>query len=151
MQKLKSIAKLPMLATLFIGLFSFTGNLGGDVFKIYVGGKMVLEQYVAAKESTKSVYLSKSNLNETVDIYYSHCGHVGTGRHITVKDGQGRVVKTWNFPDAVGANVAMSCKVKDIVGQQNSNTITLYYSSKELPEGKVLATVLVKSDAVTTR
>lgn len=151
MQKLKSIIKLPALATLFIGLFAFTGNLGGDVFKIYIGGKMVLEQFVAAKESTKSLYLSKSNLNETVDIYYSHCGHVGTNRHIAIKDGQGRVVKTWNFPDATGANLAMSCRVKDIVGQQGGNTIALYYSSKELPEGKLLATVLVKGDAVTTR
>jgi hypothetical protein len=151
MQKLKRMYRLPALAALLIGLFSFTGNFGGDVFKIYIGGKMVLEQYVAAKENTKSVYLSKSNLNETLDIYYSHCGHVGTNRHIAVKDRQGRVVKTWNFPDAAGANVAMSCRVRDIVGQQNSNTIALYYSSKELPEGKLLATVLVKGDAVTTR
>jgi hypothetical protein len=153
MKKIKSISmlvKLPVLASLFITLFGFTANMGGDSFKIYVGGKMMFEQHVAMKTATKSLYLGKSDMNETVEIFYSHCGTAGTGRHIAIKDGQGRVVKTLSFPDAAGANAAMSCKVKDIVSQ-NSNTISLHYSSKELPEGRLLASVLVKNDAKTTR
>ncbi|MBD0332962.1 MAG: hypothetical protein ICV66_09915, partial [Chitinophagaceae bacterium] len=61
-------------------------------------------------------------------------------RHIAIKDGD-KVLRQWNFTDATGANVFMTCKVKDIADLQKNHKLQLYYSSKELPEGRLLASI----------
>jgi len=71
---------------------------------------------------------------------------MGKNRSLTIKDGQNKTLKEWHFADAATGKVAMTCKVKDIVGlKKNNGTITLdlYYSSNELPKGRQLASLVV--------
>lgn len=42
-------------------IFSFTGNYGGDVFKIYVNKKLVVEQMVYKNEAVNTIQLNASS------------------------------------------------------------------------------------------
>jgi hypothetical protein len=132
-----------MLALLVIcaGLFSFSSNMGGDHFEIFLNKKLVFREFVHMAKGIKSLELDKANPNATLDIYYGHCGQAGKSRSIIIKDAKDHVLKQMNFSDA---NKYMTCKVKDLISLQkknNSNKIQLYYSSKELPKGKLLAAI----------
>ena len=67
-----------------------------------------------------------------------------------IKDEQNRVVKDMKFADANGNDIMMSFGAKEILSLQkgdNPPKLKLYYSSKELPGGKLLAT-LVKGNTL---
>lgn len=139
----KTLALLAVCAT----LFSFSSYRGGDTFRIFVNNKMIFEQHVWEKESLKSFELDKANYKDQLTVYYSHCGTVGKGRTIAIKDENNKTLKEWHYANVTSKTDGMSCKVGDILDLQKnkSGKLQLYYSSKELPEGKVLAAIAVGS------
>lgn len=147
----RSLVTSSLLIALCATIFSFsTAKNGGDSFEIYLNGKLVLQQALYNNKEVKSLQLTQSSENDKVDIYYSHCGQTGKNRTITIKDGQNRLLKEWHFADATGKN-AMSFKLKDILSLQNKNDnrLNLYYSSKELPDGRLLASINAVKGQVT--
>ena len=121
-------------------LSSFSPAGGGDKYEIYINNKMVYEHFVNYTTAAKTFTLSSANYNSKVDVRYSHCGQAGKERNITIKDGQNKVIKKWDFANGD----AMSMKAKDIIDLQKKNkTLQLIYSSKEIPQGKLLATVVI--------
>jgi hypothetical protein len=134
-----------VLTALCATLFAFSVSPGGDSFSVYIDNTLLLDQHVSRNEATKTIPLNENSGGEMLKVYYSHCGKVGTGRDITIRDGQNKPLKTWNFPDSeTGASSAMSCRVKDILTLQKTaktTVLSLVYASKELPEGKVLARI----------
>jgi hypothetical protein len=145
--------KLLALLVICAGLFSFSSNMGGDHFEIFLNKKLVFREFVHMAKGVKSFELDQTNPNATLDIYYGHCGQTGKSRSIIIKDAQDHVLKQFNFSDATGSNKYMTCKVKDLISLQkknSSNKLHLYYSSKELPKGKLLAAInLTNATAVT--
>jgi len=142
-------AKLLALVVFSTVFSSFSGNWGGDSFKIFIDKKLVVQDYVSNSSGVKSFQVDASNASAQVDIYYSHCGQTGKSRNITIKDGENHLLKQWNFSDASGSNTSMSCKVKDLLNLGKANGVSklnLYYSSKELPNGRLLAAVLLNTD-----
>lgn len=152
MQKSKAIAiKSLGLVALFATMSSFSGTWGGDSYRIYVNNKLVMEELVYNQKSVKSIQLNQNAVNDQVSVYYSHCGKTGTARHIAIKDAKDKVLKEWNYADVSGKEAAMSCKAKEILALQKSGErLNMYYSSKEMPSGKMLAYVLLTKDNVTT-
>ena len=144
MQMKNKSGRMPalLLVACCAALFSFSSRKGGDSFEIYVNNKLVLQQYVMRNEGVKNLSLQQSNYNDQLRINYSHCGQVGKDRVITIKDGQNRALKQWRFADAAGTERSMTCKVKDIIDLKKGNTVLqLYYSSRELPGGRLLASI----------
>lgn len=144
----KITATAAFLSFLCVTLFSFTPAPGGDRFEIYLNNKLVLEQFVSQKADATYLTLHQSNYNDQIGVYYSHCGQTGHARSITIRDEDNRVIKTWKFADAAGDKGTMSWKVKDIMDLQKHKSharLKLFYSSRELSAGKLLATV-VKGD-----
>lgn len=141
--KAKAIKTLSGVALCAI-LFSFSTNKGGEGFEISLNNKVVLQQYGSDLNTVKTLKLDQAADNDQLSIRYHHCGRVGKNRTITIKDGQDKVLKQWNFTDASNAAASMSCKVKDILGLRNGkNTILkLYYSSSELPKGRLLTSIV---------
>jgi hypothetical protein len=138
--------KAGAIAILFVAftviLSSFSPAPGGDKYEIYINNKLILEQFVSHSTSAKVLTLFPGNYNNKVDVRYSHCGVAGKDRSLLVKDGQNKVVKKWEFADGD----AMSMKAKDIMDlKKKSQTLQLFYSSKELPQGKLLASVVMAS------
>jgi len=134
-----------VLLTAAMTLFSFTAGFGGDSFVIYLNNKTVLKQHVSQNTSVQTIVLNR-NSNDQLDIFYSECGKIGNKRTISLRDQQNRVVKQWQYPDVTTEkNNNMSCKVNDIVASQKSvaaNDLHLYYSSKEVSNGRLLARIV---------
>ena len=130
------------LMAAMVMFFSFTSPKGGDSFQVYFNGKLMLEQFVYADHSVKSLQLTSTSPTDKLDIYYNHCGQTGKNRTISIKDEKDKVLKTWKFADANGKS-AMTIMLKDIYGLEKNGQFkfSIVYSSKELPDGRSLATV----------
>ena len=131
-------------------LFSFTKPAGGDSFEIYLNNKLLLQQYVVMMKSVKTISLDQSNYNGEIEIVYSHCGQTGKERKVMIRDDQNKLLKQWSFSDVSGSgSKLMSCKTKEIMDLQKTNSsgsLSLYYASKELPAGRLLATISVSKN-----
>ena len=138
-----------LLVIFCVGLFSFSDNRGGDSFEIWLNGKMMLQQFVYVSSAVQTLHLNAASANDKLDIFYRHCGQVGTDRYITIKDENDRQLKVWKFADSKGNNPAMSIKLKDISSLKKSkdSKLNIFYSSNELPKGKVLATLAVSNES----
>jgi len=139
----KLIAVKSLLILVCATLFSFSPKRGGDSFEIVLNGKRVLQQFVYASKGVQTIQLAPTSDNDKLDIYYSHCGQVGKDRYLTIKNEKDQPIKVWKFVDATDNNVAMSLKLKDILSLRKNKTdkLNLFYSSSELPKGKVLAII----------
>ena len=62
---------------------------------------------------------------------------------ITIKDGQNKILKQFRFSDATSSLNAMGCHVNEIVTliKGDNRQLKLYYSSEELPNGRMLALI----------
>ena len=149
-QRLVNIGTLALL--LSVTLFSFLPKPGADHFEVYLNKKLIFQQYVGQQSSPKSLALDQRNLNDQVDVLYSHCGKIGSKRTITIKDGK-NVLKQWRFADVDGqkasAGKLMSMSAKDILALQQKGAdrkLNLYYSSEELPDARFLASIILDTD-----
>ena len=150
---LKSLLLKPMtLVGLCLTFFSYTAIAGRDSYEIYLNSKLIFKQYVAQTSvGLQNLSLDKADPNDKIVIYYSHCGIVGKGRSIAIEDEQGHVLKEWKFADA-GDDKGMIILVKDILALKKNNpaaNLNLYYfSSKQLPKGRILAAIKLKGKNV---
>lgn len=147
-----TMIKTFLLAGIFAVLSSFSGNYGGDSYRVFVNNKLVLEEHVAMMKGgdVKTITLNQLAPGDEIAVYYSHCGVSGKARNISVRDSRNKVLREWKFADSPErANTPMTCKAKDILPlQKESSTLGLYYSSKELPGGKMLAGISIGRESV---
>jgi len=137
------------LVVLSVTFLSFLFSPGGDHFEIYLNKKLVLHQFVIQGERIKAITLDHRNLNEQVDILYSHCGKIGSKRTILIKEGK-NILKQWRFSDGSGTSKFVTVGAKEILLLQSKNggrKLNLYYSSEQLPEGRILATIIFNADS----
>ncbi len=137
-----------------VTLLSFSPYFGGEGFEISLNGKIVLQQFGGDMDVVKNLQLGKSLPDDKLMIRYYHCGRVGKNRVLTIKDGQDKPVKEWRYKDAQTAADGMSCNMQDLLSLKKgeNNMYKLYYSSSELPNGRMLASVtLGNSSMVSSR
>lgn len=144
---MKSIISKPMaLVVICAILSSFSPKPGGEGFEIYLNNKVVLQQYGGDMNTVKSLQLTQSSAADQLTVKYHHCGKIGKNRIITIKDGQNKVLKEFRYTDAATPVSAMAINVKDILSlKKGSSTLKLFYSSSELPNGRVLASINTSS------
>ena len=148
------ISKAMMLVALAAALLSFSPNFGGEGFEILLNGKVLLQQFGKDLNSVKNLQLSQVSANDKLTIRYYHCGHVGKNRVVTIKDGQDRILKQWRYKDSELAVGEMQCSTQDIITLKKAGThvFKVYYSSSELPNGRMLAFISVgNNDAVSRK
>jgi len=137
----KNIFLSSLLAVFSTVLFSFSASRGGDSFSIYLNEKLILQQFIYADKSVKTISLSEARPGDELRVQYSHCGVVGKNRVLTIKDSQNNVVKQLRF--ANGKN-SMVFKLRDISGgTAGKSRMQLIYSSAEIPGGFVLASLIM--------
>jgi hypothetical protein len=111
----------------------------------------VLQQFGEKMNSVKSIELDQSASNGQLAIRYFHCGQPGKSRVVTIKDEQNVVLKEWRFGDTKDASAKLCCNVKDILSLPKikaGKKVNLYYTSTELPKGRLLAILTtVKNNA----
>lgn len=143
----KKFMSFTAITTVCFGLFGFVSKYGGEGFEIYLNNKLVMQQFGKQLASVNSLQLDQRFSNEQLTVKYYHCGQVGKNRHITIRDNQNKVLKDWRFNDGSN-NAAMNCPVNEILSLQkrNSNSVNLYYSSAELPNGRLLTSIVLAAD-----
>jgi hypothetical protein len=116
---------------------------GGDVYSIYLNDKMLAQYFVYDKKEIPQIQLSSQSGSDKVQVEYSHCGVSGKERVITILNNENKMVKTWKFPDVNGKNSRMSLPMQEVntALKGNQQALKLYYTSKEIPEGKMLAVI----------
>ncbi len=139
-----------MLVAFAAALVSFSSNFGGEGFEIYLNGKVLLQQFGKDMNTVKNLQIGKLQPQDKLTIRYYHCGRIGKNRMVTIKDGNDRVMKVWRYNDAVSAAGQMLCSSQDIINlQKTGNAIfKLYYSSSEVPEGRLLANIVTTDASV---
>ena len=138
------LASLILLCTV---LFSFTFKtaetiFGGEGFEVYLNNKLVLQQYGKDLNTVKMIKFDQTASNGELAIKYYHCGQAGKNRIVSITDEQNVVLKQWKFGDTKDPSAKLCCSMKDIFALpklKEGKTVNLFYSSNELPEGRVLA------------
>ena len=128
-------------------LFSFSAVKGGDSLEIFAGGKQLLQQFFHGDNSVKTLQLPQTTGNDKIEVFYSHCGMSGKSRVLTIKDNKDNLIKEIKFADVKAQRDAMSFSMKDIQ-KKGVNSLKLYYTSKEIPNGKLLAVLSVKNESL---
>ena len=89
------------MIAIILSIFSFSKKeRGGDIYEIYLNGKLLLQQRVTQAKPIQNLQLEQATENDKIEIYYSHCGQIGKARSIMIKNNQNQVLKEWHFPDA---------------------------------------------------
>jgi len=138
--------------TLCALLLSFSIRPGTHRFQVYLDSKLVIEQYVNSKMEAPKLLLDPAENHSQLIVKYSECGRTVTGRVITIKDDNNKILKEWRFDgETSGYEESMACKVKDITAllPKGRNTLKLYYSSREFPEGQQIAYLVIGSEMKT--
>lgn len=145
----KSITKTLALLALCTALFSFSGKPGGEGFEVYLNNKLILQRFGYQINNAQTIQLKEGSVTDELTIKYYHCGTTGKNRMLTIKDGQNKVLKEFRFADASSNASGMKCSVKDIFSLKkgNNNTLKLYYTSSELPGGRLLASIVTGTSA----
>lgn len=138
---MKKLFSLSVILVFSVAFSSFSSDRGGDHFAIYLNGKQVLQQFVHAGQSVRTLSLVTGSEKDRVEVLYSHCGRGGKGRTITIRNQKNELVKKLSFGDGNEQPSRMGFYRKEITGSKNAS-VNLYYSSRELPEGKLLARIV---------
>lgn len=132
------LRKAAALAIVCLSVFSIQAKAGGDYFKVYLNNKLIHEQYMTQPFSLAKLQLDKANINDQLVFHYSHCGTIGNGRKIAVKDAKGNVIKEWKFEDVSGKHSGMIIPVKELL-QLKQDDLQFVYTARELPKGQLMA------------
>jgi hypothetical protein len=147
------------MVMLCVVLFSFSFKtaesiFGGEGFEVYLNNKVILQQYGNDMNTTKIIRFDQAAGNGELAIRYYHCGQPGKGRVVTIKDEHNVVLKEWKFGDAKDASAKVSCNMKDIFALprlKDGKKVNLYYSSDQLPNGRLLAILTTANKSNTTQ
>jgi hypothetical protein len=129
---------------LFVAMSSFV-LFGAHSFAIQLDDRQVAEQYVSRDMKLPKIVIEPAEDRELI-VKYSECGRTVSGRKITAKDNSDKVLKEWKFDGSTsGFKDPMTLAVKDLVAlkQAANNTLKLYYSSNEYPEGQQIASLVI--------
>lgn len=145
------------LILLSAGLFSFSFKtaetiFGGEGFEVYLNNKLILQQFGKEINTAKVIKFDQSAGDGELAIKYYHCGRPGKNRTVSIRDDQDVVLKQWKFGDTKDASSKLCCNMKDIFALPKlkaGKNVNLYYSSTELPKGRLLAVLNIvnKNDA----
>jgi hypothetical protein len=147
------ITKAMMLVAIAAALLSFSPGFGGEGFEILLNGKVLLQQFGKDLNNVKTLQLSQVVANDRLTIRYHHCGHVGKNRIVTVKDRKDKILKQWSYRDNESPVSEMLCSAQDIITlkKAGNSVFKIYYSSSELPGGRMLASVMIGNGDVAVR
>jgi hypothetical protein len=129
-------------AVLCFVLFGFSATTGAHNVQVYLDNKLMIDQYIDHKAVAAKLDLDRAENHDQLIVKYSECGRTVTGRKITIKDSDNKVLKEWEFKgSSAGFQEPMPCPIKDILAlkPKKDNALKLYYSSDDFPEGQQFA------------
>ena len=143
----KFIPILTLGLSAFVLFSSFRAPVGGECFEIYQDGKMVLQRCGKNLDVVQTISLAAATSNSDLTVKYYHCGQAGKNRTLTLKNSEGTILKEWKFENTSANAAPMKCGIKEIMSMKipSGSGLKLFYSSSELPNGRLLA--IIKTNA----
>lgn len=137
---MKKIASF-FIPVLLLGTIAISAGTGADGFEVHLNNKLLLRHYFNSAVMLKDIDLTGAKATDRLSIRYFSCHNVvenNSGRKITLRDTQGKIVYEWTFKDG---DEAMVIPVKELLAVQkdNSSKLILYYASEGLTGGQKLA------------
>lgn len=126
---------------------SLSAKAGGDYYRIFLNNKLILERNMMEALSLKELPIENTAASDQLVVYFSHCGAIGKGRTLTLRDENGKVVKEWKFADTDDKKASMKIPVRELVQlkKHHKGVLNLHYAAKELPKGVMIAGVSTKA------
>lgn len=143
--KAKQLFVMVLLVAASSFIYSFVAPMGGEGFEIYIDNKLVLQQFNQEMKQLKNIQLTGAHSKSELKVKYYHCGMAGKSRILELKNSDQKTVKRWEFDNSEGKNFAITVAVKEILDSQDkrgNGNVYLYYSSKEAPQGRLLAGIV---------
>jgi hypothetical protein len=139
------ISKTMMFVAIAATLLSFSPKPGGEGFEITLNNKLMLQRFGNDMNTVQNLQLSQLSPNDQLTVKYYHCGMAGKKRVITIRDRQNNFLKEFRYGDASASSAGMAVPVKEILSLKKTSgvTVKLYYSSIELPGGRLLTSLLL--------
>lgn len=117
---------------------------GGEGYEIYLNDKVFTQRFGNNLDNVTSLPISSTSVNDKLVIKYHHCGRVGKNRIVTIKDGKNNTLKEFRYADGTSSVSEMTVPVKELINLKGKNQeMKMYYTSTELPKGRML--LLIKS------
>ena len=124
-------------------IFAFSGNAGRDKYTVSLNGKVLLEEYVIPGHRPKAIAIPVASVDDVLTVEYSHCGKRGVARSIAIHENGKEALRRWYFPDTA----ALAVSLKELTSLSRTRAeLQLVYFSREIPEGKVLATLTLPAE-----
>lgn len=126
--------------------FTSTSDFGGHSVQVYFDSKAVLDQHIHYKAEAPKLALDPAEKINQLIVKYNECGRTVTGRKLTIKDTDNKVLKDWSFAgESTGFQGSMVCRMNEILAlkPKGDKTLKLYYSSAEFPEGQQVAYLII--------
>ena len=133
-------------------LFAFTTMPGAHSMKVFLDDKLMFDEYVDSKSNAPTLTLDQNGRHSKLIVQYSECGRTVSGRKLTLKDGNDKILTQWKFEgSAKGFEQPMECSVKDIIGlkSKTNGNMRMYYSSNEFPQGHQIINISISADKST--
>lgn len=125
---------------------------GAHSFQVYLDNKLVVDQYITRNVTIPNVAIDPTDNNNDIIIKYSECGRTVSGRVITVKDEQDKILKEWSFDGTTSAyKDPMTIKVKDVVALKSKGTLKLFYSSNDFKEGQEFVSLIIGKNVTASK
>lgn len=143
--KAKQLFVMVLLVAASSFIYSFVTPMGGEGFEIYIDNKLVLQQFNQEMKQLKNIQLTGAHSKSELKVKYYHCGMAGKSRILELKNSDQKTVKRWEFDNSEGKNFAITVAVKEILDsldKRGNGNVYLYYSSKEAPQGRLLAGIV---------
>lgn len=138
MQRTSFFKKTATLLSFCILAIATQALAGRDHLKVYLNNQLIHEQYVGEPVKLSLLKLDRSNINDRLTFHYSHCGQIGTGRKLSIRDDNGGIIREWKFADASGKQSGMVIAVKELL-QLRQDNLRFFYTATELPKGQLMA------------
>ncbi len=147
------LSKTIAVVSIAFALLSFSSSFGREVFEILVNEKIVLQKHGSGLNDAKTINLNGTSPNDKITIRYFHCGKIAKNKLINIKDAEDNPIKVWRFKDAKVASGDMSCSVKDVLSlsKGGNKTFKIYYSSSELPKGRMLTKLVFGNNSLAAK
>jgi len=135
----KPLIVIAILFSYFMVHSSFTSLPGGEGYEVYLNNKLLVQQF-GTKSDVKNVSLSQVVPGDQISIKYFHCGKVGRNRAVYIKNKANTKLIEWKYADVSQPVAAMKFKLNDVLQlkKNNGEMFGVYYSSSELPRGRLL-------------
>ena len=143
-----------LITSLAFVMTAFINPFGGEGYEIYIDNKLVIQQFGQQMKQVKNLQFNSSQKESELSVKFFHCGMAGKSRTLELRTPDKQVLKQWQFKNEEAKNFAITVPVKEILDLQKKSgagTLHLFYSSKEAPDGRLLAGIVTSDKSVASK